>query len=47
MHGIVLCRMREQPDRGRRAFCSDESGVIKVDPSGSVRRCLENGGDLR
>jgi hypothetical protein len=32
---------------GVRAFCSDESGVIKVDPSGSARRCLENGGDLR
>ena len=32
---------------GVRAFCSDESGVIKVDIRGSARRCLENGGDLR
>ena len=32
---------------GVRAFCSDQSGVIKVDTSGSAQRCLENGGDLR
>ena len=32
---------------GVRAFCSDQCGVIKVDASGSARRCLENGGDLR
>ena len=32
---------------GVRAFCSDQSGVIKVDTSGSARRCLEDGGDLR
>jgi type IV pilus assembly protein PilA len=28
---------------GGRAFCSDESGVIKADYSGSERRCVENG----
>ncbi len=28
---------------GVRAFCSDESGIIKVDSSGSARGCLENG----
>jgi hypothetical protein len=28
---------------GRRAFCSDESAIIKVDADGSVRNCLESG----
>lgn len=28
---------------GVRAFCSDESQVIKVDASGSARGCMENG----
>lgn len=28
---------------GNRAFCSDESGVVKVDSSGSAQSCLENG----
>jgi competence protein ComGC len=28
---------------GVRAFCSDESAVIKVDSGGSVQGCLENG----
>jgi len=28
---------------GRRAFCSDESQVIKVDAGGSAQNCLENG----
>jgi len=32
---------------GVRAFCSDESGVIKVDPSGSARGCVENGSVLQ
>jgi type IV pilus assembly protein PilA len=31
---------------GVRAFCSDESAVIKVDSSGSARGCLENGSVL-
>ena len=31
---------------GVRAFCSDESGVIKVDSSGSAQACLESGGVL-
>ena len=29
---------------GIRAFCSDGSGVVKVDASGSPQQCLENGG---
>jgi hypothetical protein len=32
---------------GVRAFCSDESNVIKVDASGSTQGCLENGEVLR
>lgn len=28
---------------GRRAFCSDESQVVKVDEGGSAQNCLENG----
>jgi type II secretory pathway pseudopilin PulG len=28
---------------GVRAFCSDESAVIKVDPTGSLRGCLQDG----
>jgi len=32
---------------GVRAFCSDESSVIKVDASGSRQGCLENGETLR
>ena len=31
---------------GVRAFCSDESEVIKVDSSGSARSCMENGSVL-
>jgi len=31
---------------GKRAFCSDESGVVKVDSSGSAQACLENGKPL-
>jgi type II secretory pathway pseudopilin PulG len=32
---------------GRRAFCSDETGVVRSDPSGSGQSCLENGTELR
>jgi type IV pilus assembly protein PilA len=32
---------------GTRAFCSDESGVIKVGVSGSPQDCLENGSTLQ
>jgi type IV pilus assembly protein PilA len=32
---------------GVRAFCTDESDVIKVDPSGSASRCLEGGEALQ
>jgi type IV pilus assembly protein PilA len=28
---------------GMRAFCSDESAVVKVDPNGSLRGCLQDG----
>jgi hypothetical protein len=28
---------------GMAAFCSDETGVVKYDDSGSVERCLEHG----
>jgi len=31
---------------GVRAFCSDESAVIRMDPRGSARECVENGGPL-
>jgi type IV pilus assembly protein PilA len=31
---------------GMRAFCSDESAVIKTDSRGSAQRCLENGSPL-
>jgi hypothetical protein len=29
--------------RGERAFCSDESAVVRSDPNGSVRDCLDHG----
>ena len=32
-----------QDQTGIRAFCSDESNVIKVDPSGSLQSCLQDG----
>jgi hypothetical protein len=32
---------------GIRAFCSDESAVIRVDASGSARNCMENGSVLQ
>ena len=32
---------------GTRAFCSDESNVIKVDPGGSSENCSENGSPLQ
>jgi len=31
---------------GIRAFCSDESAVIRVDPNGSAQECLANGDPL-
>jgi type IV pilus assembly protein PilA len=31
---------------GIRAFCSDESAVIRVDPNGSAQECLANGSSL-
>jgi hypothetical protein len=31
---------------GVRAFCSDESGVVKVDASGSAQDCVANGSNL-
>lgn len=32
---------------GMRAFCSDESTTIKVDPEGSAQNCLQNGQALQ
>ena len=32
---------------GIRAFCSDESSVIKVEPGGSAENCAENGSLLQ
>lgn len=32
---------------GARAFCSDESGVIRVDGGGSAENCLQNGAPLQ
>jgi type IV pilus assembly protein PilA len=32
---------------GRRAFCSDESAVVRYDESGSGETCLESGSELR
>jgi len=31
---------------GVRAFCADESGIVKADSSGSARACMENGSPL-
>jgi hypothetical protein len=35
-----------QNSTGARAFCSDESNAIKVDPGGSAENCLANGSPL-
>ena len=35
-----------QNTTGMRAFCSDESDIIKVWPKGSAQHCLENGSPL-
>lgn len=32
---------------GVRAFCSDETGILKVDAGGSPQQCLESGSELR
>jgi type IV pilus assembly protein PilA len=36
-----------QNTTGTRAFCSDESAVVKFDGNGSARNCLENGSPLQ
>ena len=36
-----------QNSSGTRAFCSDESNVIKVDSAGSAESCLEEGSPLQ
>jgi type II secretory pathway pseudopilin PulG len=41
---VAYPKVRNQT--GMRAFCSDESGVIKVDPSGSADDCLNSGAPL-
>jgi type IV pilus assembly protein PilA len=42
----VVAHPVERNQTGIRAFCSDESGVIKVDANGSASRCIENGEPL-
>ena len=42
----VVAYPQNRNQSGRRAFCSDESQVIKVDGSGSAEGCLENGTTL-
>jgi hypothetical protein len=32
---------------GVRAFCSDESAVVKVDAGGSAEKCVQSGESLR
>jgi len=39
----VLARPVTQNQSGVRAFCSDESAVIRVETGGLAKRCLENG----
>jgi type IV pilus assembly protein PilA len=39
----VVAHPVTQDQTGIRAFCSDESNVIKVDPSGSLQSCLQDG----
>ena len=42
----VLAYPQRPNQSGRRAFCSDESQVIRVDAGGSAQNCLENGTPL-
>lgn len=42
---VAYPAVREQT--GRRSFCSDESGAIKVDVTGSRAHCMVNGSALR
>ncbi len=42
---IVAYPLREN-QTGVRAFCANESGVVKMDSGGSPQRCLENGTKL-
>ncbi len=43
---IVAYPLREN-QTGVRAFCADQTGMVKVDSSGSPQRCLESGADLQ
>lgn len=43
---VVAYPLREH-QTGIRAFCSNESMVIKVDPEGSTQKCLESGEPLQ
>ena len=43
---IVAYPLRDK-QTGVRAFCSDQSGVIRADPEGSPQNCLEHGTELR
>ena len=44
-HVVAYPSSRQQS--GSRAFCADESGVIKFDRTGSPRDCMANGSPLR
>jgi type IV pilus assembly protein PilA len=43
----VVAYPQTRNQTGRRAFCSDESSVIKVDVNGSAQACLESGSALQ
>jgi type IV pilus assembly protein PilA len=43
----VLAHPRTANQTGVRAFCSDESALVKVDAGGSAQGCLENGSMLQ
>lgn len=43
VHFRVLAFPATPNTSGVRAFCSDESGVVKVDSGGSAQACMENG----
>lgn len=43
----IVAHPVKENQSGIRAFCADESGVIKVDPSGSAQACIANGAMLQ
>ncbi|MFZ0731986.1 MAG: DUF4190 domain-containing protein [Candidatus Sulfotelmatobacter sp.] len=46
-HYQVVAYPLRQNQTGIRAFCSDESMVVKVNPEGSTQKCLESGEPLQ